>query len=98
MRTIQEIFDLALEVTFNGRYMCDALAALKTMDLITDEEHASADEAIHSLLGGCFSLHNLIARDQVTCWDKAFDRTAKVRYSIWRDWENRHQLIKEYLL
>ena len=97
MRTIQEIFDLALEQeAYQGIYMCDAIGVLGDCRQISTVEETRALNEINNFLQGKWSLHNFITGQKVTMSCPDFAETMSVRMAIFMDWENRQELVDKF--
>ena len=97
MRTIQEIFDLAIEQeAYQGIYMCDAIWALGDCRQISTPEEARALKEINDFLQGKWSLHNFITGQEATLSCPDFAETMSVRMAIFMDWENRQELVDKF--
>ena len=97
MRTIQEIFDLALEQeAYQGIYMCDAIGTLGDCRQISALEEACALNEINNFIHGNWSLHNFITGQKVTMSCPDFAETMSVRMAIFMDWENRQELVDKF--
>ena len=97
MRTVQEIFDLALEQeAYQGIYMCDAIGVLGDCHQISTLEEARALNEINNFIQGKWSLHNFITGQKVTLHHTDFAETMSVRMAIFMDWENRQELVDKF--
>lgn len=97
MRTIQEIFDLAIEQeAYQGIYMCDAIGTLCDYHHISTLEEARALKEINDFIQGKWSLHNFITGQKVTMSCPDFAETMSVRMAIFMDWENRQELVDKF--
>ena len=97
MRTIQEIFDLAIEQeAYQGVYMCDAISVLGDCHQISTLEEARALNEINNFIQGKWSLHNFITGQKVTLSCPDFAETMSVRMAIFMDWENRQELVDKF--
>ena len=97
MRTIQEIFDLAIEQeAYQGIYMCDAIGTLGDFRQISTPEEARALKEINDFLQGNWSLHNFITGQKVTMSCPDFAETMPIRMAIFMDWENRQELVDKF--
>ena len=97
MRTIQEIFDFAIEQEeYQGRYMCDAIRRLDGSQQISPLEEARALNEINNFIQGKWSLHNFITGQEATVSCPDFAETMSVRLSIFMDWENRQELVDKF--
>ena len=97
MRTIQEIFDLAIEQeAYQGIYMCDAIGVLGDCRQISTPEEARALKEINDFLQGNWSLHNFITGQKVAMSCLDFAETMSVRMAIFMDWENRQELVDKF--
>ena len=97
MRTIQEIFDLAIEQeAYQGIYMCGAICVLGDCHQISTLEEARAINAIKGFIQGKWSLHNFITGQKVTRSCPDFAETMSVRMAIFMDWENRQELVDKF--
>ena len=97
MRTVQEIFDLALEQeAYQGIYMCDAICVLGDCRQISTLEEARALNEIDNFIQGKWSLHNFITGQKVTMSCPDFAETMSVRMAIFKDWENRQELVDKF--
>ena len=97
MRTIQEIFDLAIEQeAYQGIYMCDAIGVLGDCRQISTPEEARALNEINNFIQGKWSLHNFITGQEATLSCPDFAETMSVRMAIFMDWENRQELVDKF--
>lgn len=97
MRTIQEIFDLAIEQeAYQGIYMCDAIGVLGDCRQISTLEEARTLKEINDFLQGKWSLHNFITGQKVFMSCPDFAETMSVRMAIFMDWENRQELVDKF--
>lgn len=97
MRTIQEIFDLAIEQeAYQGVYMCDAICVLGDCHQISTLEEARALNEINDFIQGKWSLHNFITGQEATLSCPDFAETMSVRMAIFMDWENRQELVDKF--
>ncbi len=97
MRTIQEIFDLAIDQeAYQGIYMCDAICVLGDCQQIGTLEEARALNEINNFIQGKWSLHNFITGQKVTMSCPDFAETMSVRMAIFMDWENRQELVDKF--
>lgn len=97
MRTIQEIFDLAIEQeAYQGVYMCDAIRRLESCQQISALEEACTLNEINNFIQGKWSLHNFITGQKVTLSCPDFAETMSVRMAIFMDWENRQELVDKF--
>ena len=97
MRTIQEIFDFAIEQeAYQGIYMCDAIRRLDGSQQISPLEEARALNEINNFIQGKWSLHNFITGQKVTMSCPDFAETMSVRMAIFMDWENRKELVDKF--
>lgn len=97
MRTIQEIFDLAIEQeAYQGIYMCDAIGVLGDCHQISPLEEACALNEINNFIQGKWSLHNFITGQEATLSCPDFAETMSVRMAIFMDWENRQELVDKF--
>lgn len=97
MRTIQEIFDLAIEQeAYQGIYMCDAICVLGDCHQISTLEEARALNEINDFIQGKWSLHNFITGQEATLSCPDFAETMSVRMAIFMDWENRQELVDKF--
>ena len=97
MRTIQEIFDLAIEQeAYQGIYMCDAIGTLGDCRQISTLEEARALKEINDFIQGKWSLHNFITGQEATLSCPDFAETMSVRMAIFMNWENRQELVDKF--
>lgn len=104
MRTVQEIFDLAIKKGFYNNsskcFMCISVDNLLEHEWITDEEHYLAHSAIGHVLNGRYALHELF--ESTVGAAAPHSSTEKVRLAMYQDWTNAEAIaakfIKEYLL
>lgn len=103
MRTVQEIFDLAIKKGFYDNsfkcFMCFSVDDLLNHEWITDEEHYLARSAIGHVLNGRYALHALF--ESTVGEDAPHSSTEKVRLAMYQDWANAETIaadfIKEYV-
>ena len=97
MRTIQEIFDLAIEQeAYQGIYMCDAIGVLGGCQQISVLEEAQALKEVNDFIENKWSLHNFITGQKATMSCPDFAETLSVRMAIFMDWENRQELVDKF--
>ena len=103
MRTVQEIFDLAIKKGFYNNYsecfMCISVDYLLKHEWITEDEHYLTYEAIGHVLNGRYALHELF--ESTVGEDAPHSSTEKVRLAMYQDWANAETIaadfIKEYV-
>ena len=100
MRTVQEIFDLAIKKGFyDNSSKCLSVDDLLDYEWITDEEHYLAHSAIGHVLNGRYALHVLF--ESTVGKDAPHSSTEKVRLAMYQDWANAETIaadfIKEYV-
>lgn len=97
MRTIQELFDLAIEhEAYQGIYMCNAIGTLCDCHHISTLEEAHVLKEIDDFIQGKWSLHNFITGLEASLSCPDFAETMSVRMAIFMDWENRQELVDKF--
>jgi hypothetical protein len=100
MRTTQEILALASETGYYGHsggtsWMCHALSEMQIDNLLHPQEVAQVTTEVMEFLNGEYTFRNML--NEVSGLNLTTKDTAEIRQNIYDNWEDRHQLLKEWL-
>jgi hypothetical protein len=100
MRTTQEILVLASEKGYYGHsggtsWMCHSLSEMQKDNLLHPQEVAQVTTEVMGFLSGEYTFQNMLK--EVSGLYLKYKDTAEIRQNIYDNWEDRHQLLKEWL-